>query len=211
MRPSSGPRFWVLVRYVLWLMVLLAVSVVGVLALDPVLKRVTVRSGTPTTDAIGIGGDFSMITHKGHAFTQADLGGRPTIMFFGFTTCPDICPSTLIEMTGWLDLLGADADRINAIFVSVDPERDTPDILASYLTAFDRRIIGLTGTPEQLELMARRYKFYYERIAQDGDNYTIDHTASVYMLDKTGTFVGAVDRHEPSATRIGKIRMLVNR
>jgi len=130
-------------------------------------------------------------------------------MFFGFTSCPDICPTTLANMTAWLAEFGAKANEINAIFVTVDPERDTPAVLSNYLTSFDSRIVGLTGTPEQLAAMAKAYRFYYAKVDGKDGGYTMDHTATVYLLDREARFIGTIDYHEAASNAAAKLKRLL--
>jgi protein SCO1/2 len=155
-----------------------------------------------------VGPPFSMIDQHGRPFTQAELDGRPSMLFFGFTSCPDVCPTTLSDIGVWLDALGPDGDRIRPVFVTVDPERDTAADLAAYLASFDARIVGLTGSSEQLAAFAAAYRVYYRKVPTDA-GYTMDHSASVFLFDRSRRFVGAVDFHEDPATAIAKIRRLL--
>ncbi len=147
----------------------------------------------------GLGGPFALVDQTGAPFTERDMLGRPTLIFFGFTHCPDVCPTKLQEATLALNKLGADAARVNMLFVTVDPERDTAAQMQLYLQSFHPTIKGLTGTPEQISAMAKLYRVYYRKVAVEG-GYTMDHFAGVYLLDKEGRFVStfALDR-EPDA------------
>ena len=162
-----------------------------------------------TTSVPTLGGPFVMADHRGQTFTEQHLAGRPTVMFFGFTSCPEVCPTTLNDISGWLDDLGPDAAKINAVFVSVDPERDTAEQIAGYLTAFDPRIVGLTGTAQQLSDMAATYGFFYEKVMGVDGGYTMNHTATVYLLDATGALFGTVDYHEERSVALQKVRRLL--
>lgn len=163
-------------------------------------------SGVPA-----IGGPFELVSHHGKRFTNADVAGKAYLVFFGFTHCPDICPTTLSELTILMDDLGADAERLTPILITVDPERDTQQVLAEYMSSFDSRIVALTGTPQQTDAAAKAFKAYYKKVPQDGGEYTMDHTAGVYMMSAAGEFVGTLDMHEPQETRLQKLRRLVNR
>jgi protein SCO1/2 len=132
-------------------------------------------------------------------------------VFFGFTYCPDVCPTTLTEMAGFIEALGPDADRIQWVFVSVDAERDTPQALASYLEAFDHRITGLTGTEEQIAAAARAFRVYYRRVPLESGSYTMDHAASVFLLDAEGRFAGTLDYKESERVALEKLRLLLGR
>ena len=199
------------VRVALWVMVGIAGALLGALAMgwwQVDGPGAAVQSAV--TDVAPLGGPFTMTDHRGQIFTMEDLGGRPTMMFFGFTACPEVCPTTLNDISGWLADLGPDADRLNAVFVSVDPERDSVEQIAGYLTAFDHRIVGLTGTPAQLGAMAKGYRFFYERIEIEGGGYTMNHTSSVYLLDGTGALVGTVDYHEAREIAVQKVKRLLS-
>jgi len=147
------------------------------------------RLPTPIPAPSSIGGPFSLVDQTGKPVTEADLKGKPSLMFFGFTHCPDICPTALFDMTQLYKALGRDADKLQAYFVSVDPERDTPAILKEYLSSFDPRLRGLTGNPAAVAAMEKAYRVYSKKIPLDGGGYTMDHTALVYLMDKEGRFV----------------------
>lgn len=158
---------------------------------------------------LSAGGEFRAIDHHGKSFTQENILGKPTLMFFGFTYCPNICPTTLSDLTNLMEKLGKDAEKLNVIFISVDPVRDTTKMMADYLSAFDKRIIGLTLTPRGLEEMAKKYHFYYKKVPTDGGDYTMDHTAGVYMFEADGALRGIIDLHEPEVTKRAKINKLI--
>ena len=136
-----------------------------------------------------IGGPFQLTDQSGQTVTEKDLQGRPTLIFFGFTHCPDVCPTALFEMSEIMRKLGSDADRTAALFVTVDPERDTPASMKDYLASFDPHIRGLTGDPAALAAVAKAYRVYYKKVPLDGGDYTMDHTAIVYLMDKDGRFI----------------------
>lgn len=162
-------------------------------------------------DSLQFGGDFQMVDDEGTPVSQKDILGKPTVMFFGFTYCPDVCPTTLANLSDLMERLGDDADRMNFVFVSVDPERDTPEKMHDYLSYFDKRIRGFTGTPEQLASMAKGYGVYYKKVPLDGGSYTMDHTASVYLLDSQGSFVGTISFQESQDVALGKLQHLLDK
>jgi protein SCO1/2 len=167
------------------------------------------RPQSATTGApIDVGGPFALVDTAGKPVTEADFRGRPMLVFFGFTHCPEVCPTTLLEMTGWLKALGPEADKLQPLFVTVDPARDTPAQMALYLQSFDPRIRGLSGTQEQVDATVKAYKAYAKRIPT-GDDYTMDHTASVYIMDAAGRFRTLIDYHEDAATALAKIRLVL--
>ena len=165
-------------------------------------------SGFPTIN--GIGGPFSLIDHHGKSVTERDYLGKPTLVFFGFTYCPDVCPTTLFELSNRLKELGAEANKLNALFITVDPERDTPKQLALYVSSFDERITGLSGTPENIAAAMKGYRVYARKIPLDGGGYTMDHTATIYMMNTKGQFVGVMNYQEPEETARAKLRRLID-
>ena len=136
-----------------------------------------------------IGGPFNLIDQSGKPITDQDMKGRPFLVFFGYTHCPDICPTTLFEMSEVLHALGKDADRINALFITVDPERDTPAVMKDYLSSFDPHLRGATGDAKAIDAVERAYRVYAKKVPTDHGDYSMDHTALVYLMDKQGHFV----------------------
>lgn len=155
-----------------------------------------------------IGGPFALTDQAGRAVTERSLAGRPFLVFFGFTQCPDVCPTTLFETSEALKALGAEGERIQVLFVSVDPERDTREILALYLQSFDPRIIGATGPQGAVDAMVQAYRATYRKVPTEGGGYTIDHTATMFMMDSAGRFVGTLDYHEARETVLAKLKRL---
>ncbi len=155
------------------------------------------RSGQSGTASVG--GPFSLTTQAGQTLTEADLRGAPFLVFFGFTHCPDICPTKLFEISEALRAAGPKGERLKALFVSVDPGRDTPEVLKSYLGSFDPRIIGLTGDQAAVDATVRAYRAYARKVPLKDGDYTMDHTALVYLMDKRGGFVGAFNIERPPA------------
>ncbi len=140
-----------------------------------------------------IGGPISLTDQNGQPFSDRDLKGKPFLVFFGFTHCPDVCPTTLFEISEVLRNLGPEADHAAALFISVDPERDTPAAMKDYLANFDPHIRGLTGDAAALNAVAKAYRVYYKKVPLEGGDYTMDHTAIVYLMDKAGRFVAPVN------------------
>ncbi len=143
--------------------------------------------GAPAPSAIG--GPFRLVDHNGGIITEEIMNGRPHLVFFGFTHCPDICPTTLFEVSEILGRLGAEGDRVGALFVTVDPQRDTPGKLKDYLSSFDPRLRGATGDEASIQAMLKSYRVYAKKIPLKDNDYTMDHTALVYLMDKQGRFV----------------------
>jgi len=136
-----------------------------------------------------IGGPFQLTDQSGQTVTDKDMQGRPTLIFFGFTHCPDVCPTSLFEISEVLRAMGPDADRVNAYFISVDPERDTASAMKDYLSSFDPRLKGLSGPPEDLAKVISEYRVYAKKVPLKDGDYTMDHTALVYLMDREGKFV----------------------
>ena len=140
----------------------------------------------PQTAAIG--GPFRLTDQNGGTVTEQNLKGAPFLVFFGFTHCPEVCPTTLFELSEILRKLGPDGKRVRVVFITIDPERDTPAALKDYLSSFDPRMLALTGDPAEIAAVAKAYRVYYKKVPLEQD-YTIDHTAIVYLMDKEGRFV----------------------
>jgi protein SCO1 len=141
------------------------------------------------TAPAAIGGPFQLVDQSGATVTEKNLQGKPTLVFFGFTHCPDICPTSLFEMSEILRAMGKDADRVNAWFISVDPERDSKDAMKDYLSSFDPHLKGLTGDPEAVAKVLSAYRVYAKKVPLKDGDYTMDHTALTYLMDRDGKFV----------------------
>ena len=193
-------------RLVLWAAVGLAAAAVALLwaGMGPGLQV----SLPKLPLAAAFGGPFELTTKDGARFSSQTLAGKPYAIFFGFTQCPDICPTTLLDMTNHMRELGALAEKLNVVFVTVDPERDTVEHLRAYLANFDQRIIGLTGTPTEIAAVARAYRVIYEKVPTSG-GYTLNHSASVFLVDAEGRFAGTLNFQEPATTQAAKLRRLV--
>jgi protein SCO1 len=138
---------------------------------------------------VAIGGPFQLTDQSGATVTEKSLQGRPTLIFFGFTHCPDVCPTSLFEISEVLRAMGSDADRVNAYFISVDPERDNAQAMKDYLSSFDPHLKGLTGDPAAVAKVISEYRVYAKKVPLKDGDYTMDHTALVYLMDRDGRFV----------------------
>ncbi|GMO12390.1 SCO family protein [Bradyrhizobium sp. TM233] len=136
-----------------------------------------------------IGGPFQLTDQNGKAITDKSLKGKPTLIFFGYTHCPDVCPTSLFEISEVLRALGKDADKVNAVFISVDPERDTPATMKEYLSSFDPHLEGLSGDPAETAKVITSYRVYAKKVPTKDGDYTMDHTALIYLMDRDGRFV----------------------
>lgn len=158
-----------------------------------------------------LGGPFNLVDNKGQPITQKDILGRNHAIFFGFTNCPDVCPTTLLEVASWMKDLGSESEKLDFYFFSVDPERDSPEIMNDYVTAFDPRITGITGDPAEMKRTLSAYKIYANKVdLGDGDgDYTMDHSAFVMLFKADGTFRGTISFGENDEVALEKLRRLV--
>jgi protein SCO1/2 len=153
-----------------------------------------------------IGGPFRLIDQKGDPFSDQDLKGKSFLVFFGFTHCPEVCPTTLFEISEIMRNLGDDADRTAALFITVDPERDTPQALNDYLSSFDPHLRGLTGDEADIAAVAKAYRVFYRKVPLEGGDYTMDHLAVVYLMDKEGRFVSPLNMKRTADVLAAEVR-----
>ena len=135
------------------------------------------------------GGPFALVDQNSKPVTDKDFLGKPLLVFFGYTHCPDVCPTTLFEISEVMRVLGPDAGRLNAIFITIDPERDTPAVLKDYLSSFEHQVLGLSGDPQAIAKVAKEYGVYTRKVPRDDGNYLMDHSVEVYLMNKDGKFV----------------------
>ena len=189
-----------IIRLISWILVV----AVGTVALYALLVQ-----PKPAEQKLAFGGPFEMVTTSGAPFTHEDLAGKPYAIFFGFTHCPDVCPTTLADIAYWRSELGEEATKVPFYFVSVDPERDTPEFLASYLSPFPS-VTGLTGTQDEVDHITSLYKIYAKKVPLDNGGYTMDHTASVILIDGDGNFFATIAYQENPQTAVEKLRRLAS-
>ncbi|MBB3769672.1 protein SCO1/2 [Angulomicrobium tetraedrale] len=187
-------------------LVLLAVFVVGAVAIVAGALAFLPRGAAPVASASAVGGPFRLVDQDGRAVTQADFAGEPFLVFFGFTHCPDVCPTALYDLSQLFEALGPDADKVRGLFVTVDPERDTPEVMKSYLGSFDARIRGLSGSPEQVAAIIRAYRVYARKVPTGDGDYTMDHTAIVYLMGKDGSFIAPFNLKRPPEEAAADLR-----
>jgi protein SCO1/2 len=172
------------------LLLILGTFIAGLMLFSAVVLIVGGRNPVPNIlSSASIGGPFRLIDQDGRAVSNQDFNGRPFLVFFGFIYCPDICPTALFEMSEILRALGPDTERVGALFITVDPERDTPEKIKDYLSSFHPHLRGLTGDPAAIAAVEKSYRVYSKKVPLDGGGYTMDHTALVYLMDKEGRFV----------------------
>jgi protein SCO1/2 len=163
--------------------------------------------GAPVGQAFAaIGGPLNLEDQNGKPFSDTALRGHPFLVFFGFTHCPDICPTILFDMSQMMKVLGPDADHVGLLFVTVDPERDTPGVLKDYLSNFDPHLRGLTGDQAQINAAIKEYRVYAKKVPLENGDYTMDHTAMVYLMDKNGHFIAPFNMNRSPATEAADLR-----
>ncbi len=170
------------------LLLALGAFVAGLVLFSAVIFIVTGRSPAPIAMST-VGGPFRLVDQNAKPITEQDFKGQPFLVFFGFTHCPDVCPTTLFEVSEIFRALGPEAKNLRAMFVTVDPERDTPAVIKDYLASFDPRITGATGDVDAITAAEKSYRVYAKKVPTDGGGYTMDHTAIVYLMSKDGRFV----------------------
>jgi protein SCO1 len=186
-------------------LLMLGAFVTGLVLFSAVIFIVTGRAPAPVALPSAVGGPFNLVDQNSKPISDQDLKGQPFLVFFGFTHCPDICPTTLFEVSEVLRSLGPQA-KARALFVTVDPERDTPAVLKDYLSSFDPRVIGVTGDPAAVAAMTKAYRVYAKKVPLDAGGYTMDHTALVYLMDKDGRFVAPFNMKRRAADAADDLR-----
>ncbi|MBN7808730.1 glycerophosphodiester phosphodiesterase [Agrobacterium rosae] len=193
------------IRLALWGAVVVLLGVMAWLTMELTKSReemVEEVYGTP----------FQLVAQNGQPITEKAFQGKPTALFFGFTHCPEVCPTTLFELNGWMEKVDPDATKMQAYFVSVDPERDTPEILNQYVSNVSKRITGITGSPDKIAETLKGYRIYAKKVPVDekdpNGEYTMDHTASVILLDANGRFSGTIAYGENTDVAVQKLQNL---
>ena len=188
------------VRIILWSLVV--VAAIGATALFIFAPPKNPQTGFG-------GGSYTLVDHRGNAVDQTMLVGHPSVLFFGYTHCPDVCPTTMGEMAAWFEALGDDAKDLRGYFVTVDPERDTPEIVAGYAGWVSDKMTGVTGTPEEIAKIVKAWGVLAEKVPGEGAGYTMNHTASVFLVNSKGEFEGTIAYQEDQDTALAKIRKLI--
>ena len=205
----NGPGVMSRLRIALWIAVAVALCAVGALSVGGLSLLGKQRAASAAQPGAPLGGPFQLINSNNKPVTEAIFREKPSVTLFGYTHCPDICPTALSDMTKWAGELGADADKLRFIFVTVDPERDTPDVMHEYVTAFSDRIVGVSGPPDAVHAMVKDYKIFSRKVPMEGGDYSMDHTGSLILQDAKGNFVGTIDASESHETGLAKLRHLV--
>jgi len=190
-------------RFVLVAVLLGGFAILGAGAFLALSLHETPRGAAGTLLASAIGGPFRLVDQNGKTVTDADLKGKWSLVYFGYTHCPDACPTALNDIAVALDELGPKRAAVRPVFITVDPERDTPEVLKSYVTAFDTPILALTGTAEEIAQAAKSYRVYYAKHPETGGDYSMDHTSIIYVMDPQGRFTASFT-HESSPEEIAE-------
>lgn len=189
MKVAASRRAWLL----------LAILAIGAGAVTAWIERKPAAFHSTDITGSSVGGDFAMTDHEGRARKLSDFKGKVVVVFFGFLNCPDVCPTTLARFAAVMQALGDQASHVQVLMVTVDPERDTTEVLGQYVTAFDARFLGLRGTPEELKAAARDFKTVYMRSPTPAGGYTMDHTTSSFALDSEGRTRLLITHEAPAA------------
>lgn len=207
MPPTDGLGLLRRARTLVWLAVALALLGLAVLMLRPAALNPTSSQGA---SAVDFGGPFTLVGSDGKPFPSTRLAGRPYVIFFGFTHCPDVCPTTLARLVRLRQQLGPAGERLQIVFVTVDPERDGPAEVGKYAELFNAPVIGLTGSPAQIAQVKKQYGIYSQKVAVEGAEYSVDHTASALLFDRDGTFIGTIAPEETDAPALDKLRRIIS-
>ena len=192
-------------RIVLWSLVVVAAVAATVLFFVSQDQR---NRGEATILGGPGGGEFALVDQRGAPVDQTIFTGHPSLLFFGYTHCPDVCPTTMGEMQGWFEALGEEGKTLRGVFVTVDPARDTPELLDGYVSWVSDRIVALTGEQSEIDKVVKDWGASAEKVGE-GDDYLMNHTASVFLVDARGQFVGTIAYGEDTETALGKIRRLI--
>ena len=190
-------------RFIPVVVLLAGFAILGAGAFLALSLHETPRGAAGTLLASAIGGPFRLVDQNGKTVTDGDLRGKWSLVYFGYTHCPDACPTALNDISIALDELGPKHDAIRPVFITVDPERDTPEVLKSYVTSFDAPILALTGTPEEIAQAAKDYRVYYAKHPEAGGDYSMDHSSVIYVMDPQGRFTASFT-HESTPEEIAE-------
>jgi protein SCO1 len=193
------------VRFLLWVLAAFALAGFVFLLLRPPYESRAVQTRITGTS---FGGPFTLVESDGQPFASSRLDGKPYAIFFGFTHCPDVCPTTLARLVQLRNQLGKGEDAFNIVFVTVDPQRDVPEQVATYENAFGGPVIALTGSPAQIEQVKKQYGIYSEAVPLDGGGYTVDHTATALLFDRYSNFVATISPEEQDAPALDKLKRI---
>ena len=193
------------VRYILWAVVANVALWLGLVLLE---SSHSSQAGQPTVVSSTFGGPFTLVGSDGQPFSSSQLAGKPYVLYFGYTRCPDTCPTTLNRLVHLRRQVGLGDDSFKIVFITVDPERDGPKEVGSYQKAFGAPVIGLTGAPAQIDQVKKEYGIFSQKVPEAGGDYSVDHTATVLLFDRNGKFAGTIAPDEPDSAALGKLKNL---
>ena len=192
-------------RYLLWAVVATLGLWLGIVLLE---SGQSSPAGQSTVASSSFGGPFALVGADGQPFSSSQLAGKPYVLYFGYTRCPDTCPTTLNRLVHLRRQVGLGDDSFKIVFITVDPQRDGPKEVGSYQKAFGAPIIGLTGSPAQIDQVKKEYGIFSEKVSEAGGDYSVDHTATVLLFDRNGRLAGTIAPDEPDSAALGKLRNL---
>jgi protein SCO1/2 len=196
-------------RVAVWVAVAIVAALLGWLTMN-----ITRTNETPLAEG-PFGVPFTLVAQNGRPITEQAFRGKPTALFFGFTHCPEVCPTTLFELSGWMEKVDPAGDKLRAYFVTVDPERDTPEVINQYVSNVSKRITGISGPPDKIADVIKGFRVYAKKVPVDENNpngdYTMDHTASVFLLDSEGRFAGTIAYGENPDAAVKKLENLISK
>ena len=195
------------VRIIAWVLVAVALAGLAYLLLQPAPRQ---GPGQPEMVQASFGGPFTLVGSDGQPFPSSRLAGKPYAIFFGFTHCPDVCPTALARLVKLRRELGQGDDSFRIVFVSVDPERDGPEQVGAYEKAFGGPVIALTGSPEQVAQVKKQYGIFSQKVPDGSGGYTVDHTATVLLFDRNGRFASTISAEEQDAPALDKLKQLTS-
>lgn len=193
------------VRIVLWVLVAIAAAAFAYLTLKPAAQQ---QPEGAAINLAGMGGPFTLTGSDGQPFSSGALSGKPHAIFFGFTHCPDVCPTTLARLVKLRNELGAGDDSFRILFVTVDPERDGPAEVGKYAELFNSPVIGLTGTPAQIDQVKKQFGIFSRKVPDESGSYSVDHTSTVLLFDGRGRFTGTVAPEENDKAALAKLKRI---
>ena len=196
------------IRYVVWALVAVAAIWLGLLLLGQSRSAPAEQAVDTSPAESSFGGPFTLVGANGQPFSSNQLAGKPYVLYFGYTRCPDTCPTTLNRLVHLRRQVGLGDDSFKIVFITVDPQRDGPKEVGSYQKAFGAPIIGLTGSPAQIDQVKKEYGIFSQKVPEGGGDYSVDHTATVLLFDRDGKFAGTIAPDEPDTAALGKLRNL---
>jgi protein SCO1/2 len=196
------------VRLILWAIIALTLLALAFISLRPQQNQQQIERQAPEMSLTRFGGPFTLTGSDGKPFSSAKLNGKPYALFFGFTRCPDVCPTTLARLVRLRKQLGSGDQSFQIVFVTVDPERDTAEEVGKYTGLFNSPVIGLTGSPAQIEQVKKAFGIFSQKVPEAGGDYTVNHTSTVLLFDRSGQFAGTIATDETDPPALQKLKRI---